>query len=415
MVGLNILRRDLLRYWRNPIRTSLLFAMPLVIAGVFALAFGGGGGDQITIKVLLFDEDDSLLSMFLEGAGGSSQRDQNLEVVPVGEEGYEMMERGEASALIHLPQGFTTDFLNGTPTTIGVVKNPSERFLPKIVDEGARIGAVGLSEASRVFRAELAQMGDFAREESFPADLAVAGLSAGVNHKLKGLERYLFPPVVTMESVSLRPEEGEEEDDGFNILAYVLPGFSIMGILFLAQSATRDILRDRESGLLRHLLTAPVSVNDYVGGKCLSVFAVTTLGFALFVIIGLAAGIRWGPAPAVVALMLASALAAAGLLILIMSLVGSERQGDTLTTIVIIVSSMLGGAFMPVSQMPSFITPISAATPVYWSTEGFAKLIIHGGGLGDILLNLTVLTVVGATLMLIGALVLKRKIERGAL
>ena len=182
-----------------------------------------------------------------------------------------------------------------------------------------------------------------------------------------------FPPVVALESVSLR-SEGEEEEEaggGFNILAYVLPGFSIMGILFLAQSATRDILRDRESGLLRHLLTAPVSVNDYLGGKCLSVFAVTALGFALFVLIGIAAGIHWGPVTAVVPLMLASALAAAGLLILIMSLVGSERQGDTLTTIIIIVSSMLGGAFMPVSQMPSFLKPISAATLVYWSTEGF--------------------------------------------
>jgi ABC-2 type transport system permease protein len=416
MVVFDILRRDLLRYWRNPIRTALLFAVPLVMAGVFALAFGGGDSDQITITVLLFDEDDSLLSRLLEGAGDSSRSGQKLEVVPVGEEGYEMMERGEASALVHLPEGFTADYLDGNPTTIGVVKNPSERFLPKIVDEGVRIGAVGLSEASQVFRAELAQMGDFAREKEFPADLAVANLSAGVNQNLRGLERFLFPPVVTLESVSLRPEGGEEEeeDDGFNILAYVLPGFSIMGILFLAQSATRDILRDRESGLLRHLLTAPVSVNDYLGGKCLSVFAVTILGFTLFVLIGIAAGIHWGPAPAVVALMLASALATAGLLILIMSLVGSERQGDTLTTMIIIVSSMLGGAFLPVSQMPSFLKPISASTLVYWSTEGFSKLIIDGGGLADIVPNLAVLTVVGLILMLIGAVVLKRKIERGA-
>ena len=53
MAGLDILRRDLLRYWRNPFRTALLFAVPLVMAGVFALAFGRGGGDQITIKNLL--------------------------------------------------------------------------------------------------------------------------------------------------------------------------------------------------------------------------------------------------------------------------------------------------------------------------------------------------------------------------
>jgi hypothetical protein len=87
MVALEIVRRDLLRYWRNPIRTALLFAVPLVMAGVFALAFGGGGGDQITIKVLLFDEDDSLLSRLLGGAGDSSRSGQKLDVVPVGEEG----------------------------------------------------------------------------------------------------------------------------------------------------------------------------------------------------------------------------------------------------------------------------------------------------------------------------------------
>ena len=40
---------------------------------------------------------------------------------------------------------------------------------------------------------------------------------------------------------------------------------------------------------------------------------------------------------------------------LITSFVGSERQGDTLTTIVIMVSSMLGGAFVPISQMPKFL------------------------------------------------------------
>ena len=67
-----------------------------------------------------------------------------------------------------------------------------------------------------------------------------------------------------------------------------------MGILFLAQSATRDILRDREQGLVRHLLTAPVSTADYVRGKGLSVLLVTTAGFAVLVAIGLAAGVRWG-------------------------------------------------------------------------------------------------------------------------
>jgi ABC-2 type transport system permease protein len=415
MVALHIVRRDLVRYWRNPLRTALLFAVPLVMAAVFSLAFGGGGTSEIAIRVLLFDEDDSLLSRLLEGASGSSQTDQNLELIPVGEEGYEMMEQGEASALIHLPENFTVDYLQGTMTTIEVVKNPSERFLPKIVEEGVNIGAVGLSEVSRVFRPELAQVGVLVDEDDFPEDLAIANLSAGINNKLARLERFLFPPIVDLESVDLTDEDTGGESDSFNVLAFVLPGFSIMGILFLAQSATRDVLVDRETGMLRHLLTAPVNATDFLVGKCLSVFAVTALGFVIFVLIGIAGGVRWGPPPAVFALMLASSLAMAGMLLLIMSLVGSERQGDTLTTIVIMVSSMLGGAFMPLSQMPSFIEPFSALTLVYWSTDGFAELILRGGSLSDIITNLVVLTIAGTILMLAGAAVLKRKIERGGL
>lgn len=412
MAPIQILRRDLMRYWRNPLRTAFLFAIPLVLSAVFALAFGGGGDTAITIKVLFFDEDDSLLSKLLEGASGSEEM-QNLEVIPVGIEGYEMMEQGEASALIHLPENFTADYLDGKPTTIKVVKNPSERFLPKVVDEGARIGAVGLSEASRIFRAELETVGSFTDLDGFPANAAVAGLSSNFNQKLSGLEQFLFPPVVELQSITLTEDAPEDANTSLNILAYVLPGFSMMGILFLAQSATRDILLDRESGLLRHLLTAPVSPTEYLVGKCLSVFAVTALGFVLLVLIGVAAGVNWGPPLAVAAMVLTSALAAGGLLLLLMSVVNSERQGDTLTTIVVIVSSMLGGAFIPISQMPEFIKPVSAITVVYWATDGFTELIVYGRGFAAIIPNLLILSGTGLVFMLLGASVLRRKIERG--
>ena len=413
MAALAIVRRDLIRYLRNPVRTAMLFAVPLMLSGIFALVFGGGGADQISIKVLLFDEDESLLSKLLEGAGGSSEMDQKLDIVAVGAEGFEMMDRGEASALVHLPKGFTSDYLAGLPTTIEVVKNPSERFLPKVVDEGVILGAVALSAGSRVFRSELEQIATFVDSDSAPSDLAVASVSTGFNQKLKSVGRFLMPPVVELETLTVREETTDEAAEGFNILTYFLPGFSVMGILFLAQSATRDILRDREQGLVRHLLTAPVSTADFVRGKGLTVLLVTTVGFAILVAIGLAAGVRWGSAPAAAAMVVASAVMASGVLMLITSFVGSERQGDTLTTIVIMVSSMLGGAFVPISQMPKFLLPVAASTPVYWSVEGFSKLTIGGGGFSDIAPNLAVLFGVGGLCMVAGSRLLQRKLERG--
>jgi ABC-2 type transport system permease protein len=248
--------------------------------------------------------------------------------------------------------------------------------------------------------------------ESFPTDLAVGSLSSGINARLRGLERFLFPPVIKLERVTLLSDD-EEEVEGVGILSYFLPGLAVMGVLFLAQSATRDILRDRESGLLRHLLTAPVSPGDYLLGKCLSVIMVTAAGFALLVAIGMAMGVSWGPPAAATILVLATAVAASGTLLLIMSLVGSERQGDALTTIVIIGWSMLGGAFIPLNQMPSFVKPLSASTLVYWSTDGFNTLILRSGEVGDILLNLVVLFGAGFVFLVAGALILGHKIRKG--
>jgi len=412
MAVLAILRRDLTRYRRNPVRTALLFSLPLVMAAIFALVFGGGG-DDITVRILLWDEDDSLISLLAAGAADAGEGGERLDVVAVGEEGLAMMDRGNASALVHIPAGFTDDFLAGRPTTIEVVKNPSERFLPQVVEEGVGIGVSILSAASRVFRPELEQIRTLRDGDGFPADALIGGLSADVNARLRGLKGILFPPLIDFETVTLSAS-GDGAEDGVGILAFFLPGLAVMGVLFLAQSATRDILKDRESGLIRHLLTAPVSPADYLLGKCLSVIMVTSAGLALLIAIGAAMGVAWGPPLPTAVLILATALAASGTLMLIMSLVGSERQGDAVTTIVIIVWSMLGGAFLPLDQMPAFLRPLSATTPVYWSTDAFNTLILRGGGLADIGLNLCVLFVAGACLITAGALVLARRIRRGS-
>jgi len=407
-----IVRRDLLRFVRSPLRTVLMFAIPLVMAAIFSLVFGGDGADAISIRVLVWDEDGSLLSALLQGGADDPRVDQRLDLVPVGAEGYQMMEEGEASALVHIPAGFTEAFLKGQPATLEVVKNPAQRFLPQVVEEGVSVGAVALSQLSRVFRPELEQIHSMLSGDGLPGDLAIGAMAVAVNQKLRRLERSLFPPAVKLETVTLKPA-GDAVAADVGILSYFLPGLAIMGILFLAQAATRDVLLERESGLLRHLLTAPVTVGQYLVGKCLSVFLATAAGFAILVLLGLVAGVTWGPPLAAAALVLASSLAAAGTLLLIMSLVGSQRQGDALTTIVIIVWSLLGGAFIPISQIPRFLHPICRATLTYWATDGFTTLILGGGGLTDIVPNLVVLTACGALFLLLGALFLRRRILAG--
>lgn len=416
MAALQILRRDLLRYLRNPGRTLMLFAIPLMMAAIFAVVFGGGGGGGgITIRVLLWDEDDSLLGRALQGAEDRPEAEGRLDIEAVGPEGLGMMDRGEASALVHLPTGFTRALLDGTPTAVEVVKNPSERFLPMVVEEGVRLGATVLSAGSRALRPELDVIASFVDASGAPEDAAVGALSASINRRMRSIERYVFPPVVRLETVDVGAADEQRPRGVAAVLSLFLPGFAMLGVLFLAQSATRDMLHDREAGLVRHLLTAPLTTTDYLLGKCLSVLVVSAVGFALMVAAGIAAGVSWGDPLGVAALMVASAIAASGTLLLIMSLVGTERQGDTLSTIVIMGWCLLGGAFVPLQQMPLFLRPVSVTTLVYWTTSGFATLMGEGGGLGDIAVNLAVLAGVGALFLAVGSAVMARRLARGAL
>lgn len=408
-----LIKRDLVRMIRNPVRTALLFAFPLMLAGIFTLVFGGEPGESISITMLVYDEDQGLVGRFLGGAATSEEMDERLNLIPVGPEGFEMMEQGRASALVHIPEGFSKSLLKGDPTTIRVVKNPSERFLPQLVEEGTRIGASVLSVGSRVFRQELDTISTLSDREGFPSDAAVGMVAEGFNGKLKSLDRWLFPPLIELETTTVT--ESMDSAKSLSILAYFLPGLSVMAVLFLAQNSTRDILLERESGLLRHLLTGPVSAADYILGKCLSVILIGSIGFLILIVVGLVSGVDWGSFSTTIALVLAAALVAAGSMLLISSIVETDRQSDALSTIVIMLWCMLGGAFVPVSQFPGFLEPVARLTPVYWVVDGFTQAMTVGAGLPDLTTHLVVLAASGFAMLLVGATLLHRRMQRGLL
>jgi ABC-2 type transport system permease protein len=187
----------------------------------------------------------------------------------------------------------------------------------------------------------------------------------------------------------------------------------VLGVLFLAQAATRDILIDRESGLLRQLLTAPVTVGDYLTGKCLTVLTVTAGGLLLMLAAGAVAGVTWRSPVTVVCMSAATAVAVSGLLLALYALVRTERQGDTLSTIVIMVCSILGGVFVPVSQMPGFLLPFARLTPTYWATEGLRAGFQPGGGVAAAAPHIAALVAIGLGLLTLGVVLLQRRIARG--
>ncbi|RMG44927.1 MAG: ABC transporter permease [Acidobacteria bacterium] len=405
-----LIRRDLLRWWRNPGRLAFLLALPLVLSAIFALAFGTGERTP-HVRVLLLDEDRTPLSRMLAGALAAGGEDNPLEVDPVGPEGRAEIEQGRASALVVIPAGFTDAFLAGRPARLEVVKNPAERFLPGVVEDLARAGAAILSEISRAFRPELERLREMmsGRRDSGPA--AVGALAAMIAEKMDRIGVYLFPPVIDVETVA-PGGEGDQAPTVQRVLELVLPGLAVLSLLFFAQAVTRDVMEERERGLLRHLMCAPLGLRHYLVAKASAAVLVGAAGLAALVGLGWLVGVAWGPPGAVALLVVSSATAAAGLLLLLVALCRSAAAANAVTTMVVMLSAMVGGSFLPVTALPDFLLPISRLTVNYWAASGFLALI-QGGGATEVLPNVLVLGIGGLAAISAGTLVLGRRIRAG--
>lgn len=411
-----IVRRDMIRFIRSPGRTALLLAVPLVLAAMLTLVFGGGGPQGMVLRVLILNQDEGLLGRLLAAAGNRApeEGEVRLELVEVNEEGYAMLDRGEGSALVRIPPTFTADFLAGRPVALEVVKNPAERILPVVVEEGVSLLASVLSQGSHVLRDELDRVNAMFHEDRAPSLAEVTALSELIYHRMAGADRYLFPPVITLETAAREDEAAAAPQGGASALAFFLPGLIVLGVFFFAQAVTTDMVREREAGLLRHLLTAPVTVRSYLTGKCLSTILACLAAFAVLLSVGAAAGVSWGAPVALAAMVTAISAAAAGTMLLLAGLARTERQADAFGTILIIAWAMLGGVFLPISQIPAAVRPLSAATLTYWSVDGLSRLVA-GQGVSQLLPNLAILTGAGAALLLVGAAVLRRRIAGGGL
>jgi hypothetical protein len=200
-LALNDLKRD----WKHPWSMLLLAALPLVLSVLIASVFGGkgGSGPMPTVQVAILDQDKDLLTRLLRSlpSQGEGANHLRLHFVESRQEGLHLVEKGDVSALVVLPQKLTENLLNGQSNSIDLYENPAQQVLPKVIREGVSLLALGLSGASEVLGDPLCDIRQMVRSNDFPADLSVGTVASSSAQKLRGLRTYLFPPLVEFETL----------------------------------------------------------------------------------------------------------------------------------------------------------------------------------------------------------------------
>ena len=71
------------------------------------------------------------------------------------------------------------------------------------------------------------------------------------------------------------------------------------------------------------------------------------------------------------------------------------NQLQALINIGALVMGGIGGALIPVEQLPGWAQAVAPVTPQYWAMEGHLSIFLESAGLSDILPSLAVLVSMG--------------------
>ncbi len=195
-----------------------------------------------------------------------------------------------------------------------------------------------------------------------------------------------------LEVVQMQPAGMEIEQRPNSVQQYV-PGWTLFGVFFIAQTLATSLLEEKKVGTFRRLLVAPMSRAALLLGKLAPFMIVNLIQIVLMFAVGVfvmplvgAPKLELGSHPgALILVSLAASLAATGLGLLIAALAKTAEQISGLGTLLVVTMAALGGVMVPGYIMPDFMRTIGLISPHAWTLTAYQDVLVRGYDIAHIL------------------------------
>jgi len=187
-----------------------------------------------------------------------------------------------------------------------------------------------------------------------------------------------------------------------------------MMLLFSVSSVGAGILVEKDAGTLKRLLYSPISPVHILYGKMLAgnIIAVTQLS-VMFLFSWIAFGLNiWIDIPSMMVMIMSTAFACTSFGIFLASISQTEKQVDSMATIVILVMSGIGGSMIPLFVMPEIMQKIAVVSMNYWGIQGFYDIFWRQLPFTDVIIRAGVLFSIGILMTAISTFFYRRNILR---
>ncbi len=389
MKALVIAGTSIRRLLRDRSNIFFVFLLPLFLILILGAAFGGAGDARIGFVAADGGELAEELRERIEAAGGIVVRDYDgPDTVVLA------VERGQLEAAVILPDGYDAALRKGEKATVEFIARPD-----------ASTQALGNTVGGAI-----TEQGSVLRAATFAESQGGTGFSDALAEAEK----------ITESVVGLKIEESTVgEPFVFDQLGrFELGAYSqlLLFVFLTSMTGSTALIQSRQLGVSRRMISTPTPVRTILFGEALGRLGVALVQ-GLLIIVGTALffGVDWGDPLGAAAIFLLFSLGAAGVGMLMGAVFSNDQQAGGLGVMVGIGLGALGGCMIPLAIMKIFsptLWQVAHITPHAWGIEGFEELILRGGSIADIVLELAVLAGFAAVVFALGAWRLRASLTR---
>ncbi len=437
---IDIALKDMTQYFRSLIALVMMFAVPILLVGMFYIMFGGndGEGESFKIpvtKVIIVNQDAGEIQLdetlvgtvsenYPQGAAasqGNSMGDfltemlqfenfSDLMSVTVMEDPAQAkiaVDNQEAGVAILIPENFSDSFtLPEGDARIEFYQDPGLTIGPDIVKGVVQQFVDSFSSSGITLQVTFEQL----VEDGVPIDDAMSQAVVGAYFQEKFSQPQGENPVL----LNVQSPVGEKVA-GFTsagIISMMMTGMTVFYVFFTGASTAQSLLTEEIKGTLPRLFTTPTHQAQILGGKFLSGVLMILVQITVLMLFGnLVFQIEWGRLVTLLPIIIAMTLTASTFGIFLMSLAQTERQAGLMIGGFVTIMGMLGMMPIFVFSMPNppqIVNTLSHLVPQGWAVEGL-QIAMEGGTPADVLSNSVVLLAWAAVFFVIGVLRFRKR------
>ena len=210
-----------------------------------------------------------------------------------------------------------------------------------------------------------------------------------------------------IESESLANSASSSDEGGAHVVSGMTLYFALYTILF----GMMNIAVEKRTGTWDRLIISPLKKSSIYLGQLLHYFSLGVLQVSIcFIVFDRFLNYNIGDQYlSIIVTVMAFVFAAVALGMLLISLVSSPQQLQSIIPIVSTAFAMLGGAFWPVELVSNnFLLALSKVTPVYYGSQALKDAMLYNAGVGDLLEPISILLLMGVLFMGIGLNLMER-------